>query len=152
LPQNLSSMETNNKINELTTRIQNAGGAVLIAGNKSNEFGTESITQILAATIEVAAEVNEALEDGKIGYLDAVKIGLELREQMPQVLRNWKRAAKEFTNLNYQEVVKIVDDLRPLIDKHLGGSAVKVGLLIDGLLWVFGGFNKLSEAFQLESD
>lgn len=145
-------METNNKINELTTRVQNAAGAVLIAGNNSNEFGTEAITQILAATIEVAAEVNEALEDGKLGYLDAVKIGLELREQTPQVLRNWKRAAKELNNLRYQEVAQILDNLRPLIDKHFGGSAVNLSKLIDGLLQLFGGFNSIAKAFQLESD
>jgi hypothetical protein len=124
--------------------IQAASTSAFVNDNSSNKLGIDAIAKVLESTIEVYAEVKDALADKKLGYIDVVKIGLEIKEQFPTVLDNWKKAVEEIKELSANDAAELMNKLRPTIEPIFGtGKHWEAIKLIDSLLMIFNGFMQL---------
>ena len=132
------------ELEKFAADVQTVSTSAFVNNNSSNKFGIDGIAKVLEATIEVYSEVKDALADKKIGYIDVVKIGLEVKEQFPTVLDNWKKAAQEIKELSIDDILQLWDILRPKAEPIFGiGQHLELVKLIDAFLSIINGFMQL---------
>jgi hypothetical protein len=132
------------RLEKFAADIQAASASAFVNDNSSNKLGVDAIAKVLESTIEVYTEVKDALADKKLGYIDVVKIGLEIKEQFPTVLDNWEKAVQEIKELSPEDLQQLWAKLTPSILSTFGVDKQEhFNSLINGLLKIFSGVMQL---------
>jgi septation ring formation regulator EzrA len=132
------------RLEKFAADIQAASTSAFVNDNSSNKLGVDAIAKVLESTIEVYAEVKDALADKKLGYIDVVKIGLEIKEQFPTVLDNWEKAVEELKELSAADLDQLWAKLTPSVVSTFGVDKQEdCGRLINGLFMIFSGVMQL---------
>jgi septation ring formation regulator EzrA len=132
------------RLEKFAANIQAASTSAFVNDNSSNKLGVDAIAKVLESTIEVYTEVKDALADKKLGYIDVVKIGLEIKEQFPTVLDNWEKAVEEIKELSPEDLQQLWAKLTPSILSTFGVDKQEhFNSLINGLLKIFSGVMQL---------